>query len=94
METIVVPFSVPTEMTPYLHDVGESAAFEQRAMLLYPLIRRRVISHGRAAEILGVSKLDLIDCYDQLGIPYLNQTFEELDEEIAGFAQLREKRAK
>ena len=94
METIVTPISVPKEMTPYLQDVEENVAFEQRAMLLYPLIRRRVISHGRAAEILGVPKLDLIDCYDQLGIPYLNQTREELDEEIAGFAQLREKRTK
>ena len=60
-------------------------------MLLYPLVARRVISYGRAAEILGVSKFDLVDCYDQLGIPYLSQTPEELEEEIAGFAKLREK---
>lgn len=36
------------------------------------------ISYGRAAEILGVHKTDLIEFYDSLGIPYLNQSKEEL----------------
>ena len=66
---------------------------EQRAMLLYPMIRQLVISHGRAAELLGISKSELIEIYDRMGIPYLCQSKEELDEEIAGFSRLRELRA-
>lgn len=31
--------------------------------------------------------------YNRMGIPYLNQSREELDEEIAGFAKLKEKKA-
>ncbi len=59
-------------------------------MILYPLIQNLTISHGRAAEILGVSKLDLIDFYNSMGLPYLNQSPEDLEEEIAGFARLKE----
>lgn len=49
-----------------------------------------VISHGRSAEILGVRKWDLIEFYDSVGIPCLSQSREDIDEEIAGFARLRE----
>jgi propanediol dehydratase small subunit len=52
-------------------------------MLLYPFIRNLTISHGRAAEILGVHKTDLIEFYDSMGIPYLNQSEEELMADLA-----------
>ena len=45
-------------------------------MILYPFIQNRTISHGKAAELLGIQKLDLIEFYGKLGIPYLNQTAE------------------
>ena len=51
-------------------------------MLLYPFIRNLTISHGRAAEILGVHKTDLIEFYDSMGIPYLDQSEEELMEDL------------
>ncbi len=76
-----------------LHGLGEKGlSFEQSAMLLYPMIRNLVISHGRAAEILVVRKWDLIEFYNKMGIPYLNQSKEDLDEEIAGFARLKERK--
>ena len=39
---------------------GDSA-LRRNALLLYPMIWEGKMSHGRAAEILGVKKLDLID---------------------------------
>ncbi len=51
-------------------------------MLLYSLIRRGVISHGRADEILGIHKWDLIEFYDSVGLPYLDQSKEELPTEV------------
>lgn len=36
------------------------------------------ISHGRAAEILGIRKYELIEIYDKLGLPYLDQDIEEI----------------
>jgi hypothetical protein len=51
-------------------------------MLLYPFIKNMTISHGRAAEILGVRKTDLIGFYDSMGIPYLNQSRQDLINDI------------
>lgn len=93
MEMITVPVTIPKGIVPYVDWEDNGLTFEQSAMLLYPLIQNLVISHGRAAEILGVRKWDLIEFYSKMGIPYLKQSREELDEEIAGFSRLREKRA-
>ena len=54
----------------------------RNALLLYPSIADETISHGRAAELLGISKMELIELYGSLGIPYLDMTDEEFEEEI------------
>lgn len=54
----------------------------RNALLLYPSIANHVISHGRAAELLGMYKMELIALYSRLGIPYLDMTDEEFEEEI------------
>ena len=41
-----------------------------------------VISHGRTAELLGMRKIELIQLYGSLGIPYLDMTDEEFEEEV------------
>lgn len=53
----------------------------ERAMLLYPAIADLTISHGRAAELLGIPKLDLIELYSNMGIPYITQTWEEVEQD-------------
>ena len=57
-------------------------------MLLYPYIKNLSISHGRAAEILGVRKTELIEFYDSMGIPYLNQSEEELEADLANLREV------
>ncbi len=83
MEMMTIPMTVPKSMAPYLDDTDRDHSFERNAMMLYPFIQSRAISHGRAAEILGVHKFDLIDFYGSLGIPYLNQSISDLEEELA-----------
>ena len=83
VSTTTVPINVPESMAPYLEDMSSEQAFKINAMMLYPLIRDLTISHGRAAEILGVHKTDLIEFYDTMGIPYLNQSKEELLTDLA-----------
>ena len=90
MDMIPVQIMVPCEMASYINTADQEASFARNAMILYPLIQNLTISHGRAAEILGVPKLDLIDFYNSMGLPYLNQSPEDLEEEIAGFARLKE----
>lgn len=83
MRTVNVQITVPEGMRTYLTNVDYEQVFERNAMLLYPFIRNLTISHGRAAEILGVHKTDLIEFYDSMGIPYLNQSEEELMADLA-----------
>ncbi|MBR1686322.1 MAG: UPF0175 family protein [Clostridia bacterium] len=78
-----ITLSVPEDMIPYFVDEDGRQEFARNAMMLYPLIQQQTISHGRAAEILGVRKTDLIEFYDSMGIPYLNQTDAELEADLA-----------
>ena len=93
MTMISVPITIPQDMAPYVAEGDQKADFERNAMMLYPLIQNMTISHGRAAEILGVYKLDLIEFYNSMGIPYLRQSKEELDEEIGAYRTFKEKKA-
>ena len=87
MEMISFPITIPKEMTPFLTG-DQEVDFKRNAMILYPYIQDLTISHGRAAEILGVHKLDLIDFYNSVGLPYLNQSVEDLEAEMADIRAL------
>ena len=58
-------------------------------MILFPYIQKEIISHGKAAQILGIHKLDLIALYSKLGIPYLDQTKEELESDLSVLQKIR-----
>ena len=77
METMTIQMDVPVGMAPYFINQDSELVFARNAMMLYPLIQNLTISHGRAAEILGVHKTDLIEFYGAMGIPYLDQTEDE-----------------
>ena len=87
MDMTTVSMTVPREMAPYLEDRASGRAFERNAMLLYPFIRNLTLSHGRAAEILGVHKFDLIDYYSSMGMPYPDLSVDVLKEELADIHQ-------
>ena len=90
MKTVNIQFSVPEEMAGYIISEDKEQTFERNAMLIYPFIRNLTVSHGRAAEILGVKKTDLIEFYDSLGIPYLDQSREELISDVQTLGRVME----
>ena len=92
MDMMTIPMMVPKAMAPYLDDSEQDHSFERNAMMLYPFIQNLTISHGRAAEILGVHKFDLIDFYCSMGLPYLNQTVADLEDEIGDIRSFEEAR--
>ncbi len=85
-----VSFDVPSELAKLLESKSSQSCFERNAMLILPFIRDMTISHGRAAEILGVHKLDLIAFYGKLGLPYLDLSEDELQAERAAYRQAKE----
>ena len=82
-----VEISVPVELA-YLFD-NKNLSLEQLALLLYPRIQDGEISNGKVAEILGISKTELLDFYGELGLPYFNMTEEELEHDIQILKNLR-----
>lgn len=83
MKTVNIQIAVPEDMRSFLDNEDQEQVFMRNAMFLYPFIRNMTISNGRAAEILGVHKTDLIEFYDSIGIPYLDQSEDELMGDLA-----------
>lgn len=92
VETESVTIEVPAGMVKYLSARDPEVELTRNALLLYPYILNRTISHGRAAEILGIRKSELIELYGKLGFAYFNMTEEELDADLATIRQFMEKR--
>ena len=86
-----VTIKVPVGMSKYLVTINPEAELTRNALLLYPYILDQTISHGRAAEILGIRKSELIDLYDKLGYSYFDMTMDDLDDELNTFRELKKK---
>ncbi len=84
-----VTIKVPVGMKKYLADTNIETELTRNALLLYPYIANQTISHGRAAEILGIRKSELIDIYDKLGYSYFDMTMNDLDAELETFRKLK-----
>ena len=70
MELTDVKIKVPIGMRNYIDLEDEHDELQRNALILYPAIKNLTISHGRAAEILGINKLDLIQLYAELGFGF------------------------
>ena len=88
-----VTIKVPVGMSKYLVTINPEAELTRNALLLYPYILDQTISHGRAAEILGIRKSELIDLYDKLGYSYFDMIMDDLDNETNTFRELKKKEA-
>ena len=88
-ETITI--EVPVGMSKYLEVIDPKSELTRNALLLYPYILNQTISHGRAAEILGIRKPELIALYDKLGYSYFDIIQDDLDDELNTFRELKKK---
>ncbi len=89
MAMTAVSIKIPDTMTEFTVVEDEKSELLRNAMILFPYIQNETISHGKAAEILGIHKLDLISLYSSLGLSYLDQTREELQSDIAVLKKIR-----
>lgn len=84
-----VKIQVPDGMVSYVITHDEQSELTRNAMLLYPYIKNLTMSHGKAAEILGIRKNELIDLYDKMGIAYFDQDIDEIEEEVQYWKKLK-----
>ena len=55
----VVSMEMPDEMVEFAMPSNKDEQLKINAMILYPYIQQGMISHGKAAEILGLSYIDM-----------------------------------
>ena len=84
-----VTIKVPEGMTMYLYPKNPQADLQRNALLLYPYINDKTISHGKAAEILGIPKYDLIELYNHMGLSYLSLAISEVEEELSNWEKFQ-----
>lgn len=77
-------------MKVFLTRSDKRTELQSRAMLLYSYIYNQTISHVRAAELLEMNKYDLIELYEDLGLPYYDMDFLEIEKEVKAFHDLEE----
>lgn len=90
MKLTNVELRIPEQMKQYIQVKGTDKELLRNALLLYPSIKDYTISHGKAAEILGINKFDLIALYSSIGLPYFDLTEDEIEEEIETYHRLKE----
>jgi len=80
MSTVTV--ELEHDLVDLFHDVRGRPEEKLKEYLVLELYRRREISSGKAAEWLGMSRLEFIHYTSRLGIPYIDLDGQELEEEI------------
>lgn len=91
MSTESITIQVPTGMSKYLIAMNPETELMRNALLLYPFILNKTISHGCAADILGIRKSELIDLYDKLGYSYFDIIMDDLDAELDTYRDLKKR---
>jgi len=92
MEMTTVQLKVPVAMEPYIATKPDGELV-QLALLLHPFVKNETISHGRAAEILGITKWQLIELYANEGFAYFDMDWSEVEEDVATYERLKAKEA-
>ena len=86
----VVSMEMPDEMVEFAMPSNKDEQLKVNAMILYPYIQQGMISHGKAAEILGIFKIDLVTLYGKTGLSYIDMSEDEIEEELETVKYLKE----
>lgn len=86
----VVSMEMPDKMVEFAMPSNKDEQLKINAMILYPCIQQGMISHGKAAEILGMFKIDLITLYGKMGLSYIDMSEDEMEEKLEMVKYLKE----
>lgn len=78
------PYHLPGAQTVPARESGP----DLRLLAVLALFRARRVSSGRAAEIVGCSKVEFIDELDRHGLAYFTETPDELAAQVAAVREL------
>ncbi len=78
METVTVEVKLPRDLLIALNISATEAEQKTKEWIALELFREGKVSSGKAAELLGISKVEFIAILSQHGISYLDLSSEEL----------------
>jgi predicted HTH domain antitoxin len=71
------------ELGSLVANLGKPIEQTAREMIVLEMYRRSLLTSGKAAELLGVSRLEFIQYASELGIPYFRFTEDEWQTEVS-----------
>lgn len=88
MSDTTVKITFPNELVDLFGSADEAAERAREALVL-DLVRNETISQGRAAELLGISRKEMMQLAFRHRIPSGPQTAEELMEEVEAISRMK-----
>lgn len=83
-----VQLTLDDELVSLLNETNHSVPDTIKEFVILELYRRGTISSGRAAEMLGMTRVAFIQYASRLGIPFFSLTEDEWEREIKRGEQL------
>jgi len=74
---------LPEEVVEWFGWKDAEVPSRMREAMIMELLRRHVISQGKAAELLDLSRWDIFDVMGRYKVPAIDLTTEELKQELA-----------
>ncbi len=88
MDTITMTLEVPRDLAVALNVSPPQIAARVQELIAVELFREGLISSGKGAEILGVSKFTFVQLLAQRGVSYFTESSEELTTDVTATAAL------
>jgi predicted HTH domain antitoxin len=87
MQTITLEVELPREILSFGMS-KEQISREVEKWLILSLFRSGRVSSGKAAQLMGISRRDVLELLDAEGIAYFDYSAEELETEFAAVQQV------
>ena len=93
METLVLKVPIPKDMFSMLGFSQSEAAEAVKEFSVLGLYLDRKISAGKAAELLDIQKREFVRLLARRGVPYLDYSEEELQEEFVAVDEWKRRKS-
>ena len=87
-DTEDMTLQIEDDLSPFFTEPERRPEQALRELIVVELFRRRLISGGRGAELLGMDRLEFIRRAGELGIPYFDMSREELEADVDAAGKL------
>ena len=74
---------MPATITKYVDLTDKEYKFRIKELIMYNLVHEDKLSFGKAAELLGIEKIKFVTDLGKAGLPYFDQTFDDVMEDAA-----------